>query len=201
DVRSAGGRLRRRHHPRLRVQVEPRRLQPCVRRDRRDDRFPHRLELQRSRGPHPRFREDQQVPREPASVLPREAEAHSRWRRQPAGELLADLRIAHGQSERAQPQALSVAAGRPRRRTAEGPSACEGDGWHAYGRRDARGPSEARARDQQFRRQLREPGTQWLTAVTIYLTDPAVHAILSAWNPALFNKPSSTSRITPTATP
>ena len=64
----------------------------------------------------PRVREDQHVPRQPAAVLPREAEEHAGRRRQPARQHADHLRLADGQLERAQPQALPAVPRRPRRR-------------------------------------------------------------------------------------
>ena len=65
-----------------------------------------------------RLREDQQVPRQPGAVLPREAEGHAGRRRQPARQHAGDLRLADGQLEHAQPQALPAVPRRPRRRRA-----------------------------------------------------------------------------------
>ena len=74
DVRSAGDRVRVGHHARVRVQDEPRRVEPRLPRGRRHHRLPHRVAPPGSRRAHPRVREDQPVPRQPAAVLPRAAE-------------------------------------------------------------------------------------------------------------------------------
>ena len=63
DVRPAGAGVRGGHHPRVRAQAEPRRLEPRVHRGRRDHRLPHRVASQRARGSDHRLREDQPVPR------------------------------------------------------------------------------------------------------------------------------------------
>ena len=78
------------------------------------------------------------LPRQPDAVLPREAEADARRRRQRARQLADRLRIADGQFERAQPQALPAVLRRPRRRRAQGQHAHQGAGRHADGQRDAR---------------------------------------------------------------
>ena len=65
---------------------------------------------------HHRVREDQQLPRQHAAVFPRQAEEHAGRRRQPARQHAGHLRLADGQLERAQPQALPAVPRRPRRR-------------------------------------------------------------------------------------
>ena len=65
------------------------------------------------------------------------------------------LRIADGQLERAQPQALPAVPGRPRRRRAQGQPAPQGGGRHADGECDARADAEDWHRDRSVRRQHR----------------------------------------------
>jgi hypothetical protein len=78
------------------------------------------------RGPHPAVRQDQQVPGQSAAVLPREAEEHADGDRNAARQHADRLRVADGQLERAQPQALPAVRGRARRRQAEGQPAHQG---------------------------------------------------------------------------
>ena len=56
-------------------------------------------------------RQAQSLPRQPASVLPREAEEHAGWRRQPAGSLDGAVRQPHGRFERSQSQARAAVPG------------------------------------------------------------------------------------------
>ena len=97
-----------------------------------------------ARGPDPRLPEDQHLPRQPAAVLPRQAEEHARRRRHPARQHAGHLRLADGQLERAQPQALPAVRRRPRRRPAEGRPARQGRRRHADGQRDADAAAPAR---------------------------------------------------------
>ena len=85
DVRSAGARVRVRHHARVLVQAGARRVEPRrIRRAASRPAFHNASHHQEKRRSHPRLREDQQVPRQHDSVLPREAEEHAGRRRQPA---------------------------------------------------------------------------------------------------------------------
>ena len=63
DVRPAGGGLRVGRHPRVRLQDEPRRVEPRVRPERIDHRVPHRLAPSGARRPDQRLPEDQRLPR------------------------------------------------------------------------------------------------------------------------------------------
>ena len=72
------------------------------------------------------------------SLLPyflEQAEEHARRRRHPARQHAGHLRLADGQLERAQPQALPAVLRRPRRRQAEGRPAHQGRRRHADGQR------------------------------------------------------------------
>ena len=147
DVRPAGAGLRLGPHPRVRLQAEPRRLEPRLSRDRRQHRLPHRLAPRRARGPDHRPGEDQHVPRQPGAVPAREAEEHARRRQRHAARQLAGLlRLADGQPERAQPQALPAVHRRPRRRRAQGQPAHQGRRRHADGQRDAQHAAHLRRR-------------------------------------------------------
>ncbi len=92
-----------------------------------------------------RVREDQPVPRQHGSVFPREAEEHAGRRRQPARQHAGPLRLADGQLERAQPQALPAVPRRPRRRQLKGGLHLQGRRRHADGQRDADGGARCSA--------------------------------------------------------
>ncbi len=70
-----------------------------------------------------------------------------------ARQLAHHLRLADGQLERAQPQALPAVPRRPRRRRAQGRSAPEGGRRHADGERDAHRRAHAGDGDAELRRQ------------------------------------------------
>ena len=72
---------------------------------------------------------------EPGAVLPRQAEEHPGRRRQPARQDAGHLRVADGQLEHAQPQALPAVPRRPRQRHAQGQPARQGARRHADGER------------------------------------------------------------------
>ena len=114
DVRSAGGGVRRRHDAHLLVQVQPRRLESRVCRERLDGGVPHRIASPRSRGSHHRLPEDQHLSRRPGAVPARQAEEDSGRRRQRARQLADHLRLGDGQLEPAQPQALPAVLRRAR---------------------------------------------------------------------------------------
>ena len=103
--------------------------------DRRHHRLPQRLAPQRAAGAHSGLREDQQVPRQPGAVLPRAAEADAGRRRHAARQHADRLRLADGQPERAQSQALPAVPGRQGGRPVEGRAAHQGAGRHADGER------------------------------------------------------------------
>ena len=99
-------------HARVRVQDVARRVGPRLPGSRRQHRIPQRVAPRRARRTDSRVREDQPLPRQPGAVLPRAAEADARRRRQPARQHADHLRLADGQSEPAQPQALPAVPGR-----------------------------------------------------------------------------------------
>src|SRR5262249_29639533 len=101
----------------------------------------------------PRVREDQQVPRQPAAVLLREAEEDARRRRHAARQRADPLRLADGEPERPQPQALSAVLRRPRWWPVEGSRAHQGQRRHADGERDARRAAAGGGRGRQLWRQ------------------------------------------------
>ena len=84
------------HHARLRVQDGPRRLRPRLSEERRQHGLPSRVASRRPRRSHPAVPPDQQVPRQPGAVLPREAEEHARRRRLAARPQPDRLRLADG---------------------------------------------------------------------------------------------------------
>ncbi len=116
DVRPAGAGVRLGHHSRVRVQARTRRVEPGVRRQRHQHRLPLRVASRRSRGPRHRVRPHQPLSHRHDAVLPGQAEADARRRRHAARQHAGALRIADGQLERAQPQALPAVPRRPRRR-------------------------------------------------------------------------------------
>ena len=146
DVRFAGARVCRRHHARLLVQARTRWIRARLSGERREAALPSGLPSRRARELDHAVRADQQASREPRAVLPRKTEEHERGRQEPAGEHARDLRLADGQFQRAQPQALPAVPRGTRRRPPEGQHAREGAGWHADGQRDAHAASRPRPR-------------------------------------------------------
>ena len=81
---------------------------------------------------------------------------------------LIDLRLADGQLQRAQPQALPAVPRRPRRRRAQRQPAHQGRRRHADGQRHARRAARRGPRHRAVRRQHRGDGSQhWLPTSTV----------------------------------
>ena len=76
DVRPPGAGVRRRHHARLLVQDGPRRIEPRVSGERVGQAVPSGVASRRHREGREGFLSDQQVSRQHAAVLPRQAEEH-----------------------------------------------------------------------------------------------------------------------------
>ena len=76
DVRPAGDRVRGRHHARVLVQARTRRLGARLPGERRAAAVPPGVAPRRERAARAAVRADQQVPRRPGAVLPRQAEEH-----------------------------------------------------------------------------------------------------------------------------
>jgi hypothetical protein len=135
DVRLAGAGVRSGHYTSVLVQDRTRRVGARVPGERRQPAVPPGLAPRRARGTRDAVRADQQVPREPAAVLPRQAE-EPQGRRSDAARSDADcLRLADGQLERAQPQTLPADSAGQGRRHAQGWAAHQGAGRHINGER------------------------------------------------------------------
>ena len=138
DVRPAGAGLRVGHHARVLVQAGPRRLEPRLPGERRQD----RASTPRRTTATARIAslEFAKINKYHVSMLPYFLE---KLKNTPDGDsnlldnTLVHLRLADGQLERAQPQALPAVPRRPRRRRAEGRPARQGRRRHADGQRDA----------------------------------------------------------------
>ena len=109
DVRPAGAGVRVGHHARVRVQARPRRVEPRLSGERRQRRrsTPRRTTASAKSASSTSRRST----RYHVSLMPyflEQAEEHAGRRRQPARQHAGHLRIADGQLERAQPQALPL---------------------------------------------------------------------------------------------
>ena len=160
DVRPAGAGVRVGHHARVRLQARTRRQQPRLSGERLQGRVPLGVPPPGEGGEDPRLRQDQPVPRQHGSLLPREAEEHAGRRRHAARQLDRALRIADGRLERAQPQTGADVPGRPRGRRAQGEPAHQGGRRDADGQRDAGRGAEARSGSAVVRRQHGGDGSQ-----------------------------------------
>ncbi len=111
DVRPAGAGIHDRRHARFGVQTEPRRQRTRVAGERREDALPSVLASRRESCEDRGIRKAESLPRQPASVLPGQAEEHSGWRRESAGSFDGDVRQSDGRFECSQSQAGAAGAG------------------------------------------------------------------------------------------
>src|SRR6185369_1338611 len=106
--------------------------------------LPRYFAPQWTRGQDSELRDVEYLSCGPDAVLSRPTEEHPGRRRHAARQHPADLRIADGRLEPAQPQTSAVFHGRPRERRAERRGSSQGAQRHAAGQRDARRPAITR---------------------------------------------------------